>query len=353
MAYINFKYNCELLPASLYRNNIYLVPRKDNFYRLGISLSRRCNLACRHCYYRDEIIGHNSIDMSISKLRAILYQMPKLASINFGQEGEPFAYPHIFDALSLAAEKTEAIMLVSNGTLFTDTYVKELKHYPLVNIVLSTEGATQKSYETCRVGSSFLSFCKNVANLANEFGDIVSLHATIFKENLQSLLELPALASSLGVRNISFQQLRMKPAIMKRGITPAGNSELLIFLRRLIEIADNKNVFLNFDSYFSSPDIMNFLRNNPMDIIRINMALNNTQACHVIYQCTSILADGSIFPCCGDFRPAIVNEYSFDGIFNHQYLLKLRFLTQNNHTPYQCKVCRHETKSNRNSSNLI
>lgn len=337
--YLNFSCTFEDLPEMACSLEDQWVLQKENHYRLGIGLSRRCNLKCLHCYYHTAKVP--VVDMNLSLLKAILEKMPRMASINFGLEGEPFLYPYFFEVLDYSTCKTDAIMITSNGNLLNNNTLNRLKQYPIANLLLSIEGATKESYERWREYGSFRNFCLNAASAVDKFGSALSLHATVFQQNMADLLKLPELAAQLGITNISFQQLRPLPAIARRGIWPARQKELLLFLEKIIEAADKNRVVLNFDTFFATASVMNFLKNFSV-VYNINILQESNEACAVVYHCTSILADGRLFPCCGDFHPVKITQYTFDGIYNHPILLKLRKMTVNGLILQSCKYCHYK-----------
>ncbi|UTF51821.1 radical SAM protein [Desulfomicrobium sp. ZS1] len=319
------------------------VKKKDHHFNLGIGLSTRCNFRCPMCYYHSETGDFvEPRDMPLSLLDAILNQLPTLANITVGLEGEPFCHPSIFQALDMMAQKSDRISIVSNGSLLTPSVCRTLSAYPITLFALSIDAADTAAYAKFRVGGNLQTFKKHGACLAEYFGDAVRLHTVMFAENLDSIFQMPQVAAEMGIGHISFQQLRPHAAALRRGITPSDHFELESCLNRLIENAKKYNIVLHFDSFFANKTIMQMLSDISETTSVVSVQPHVGKQCPYIFNFTSILSDGRIFPCCGDFRPAEVGDYSFDGIFNHDYLKSLRTLCLQSIPMAPCSLCRQD-----------
>lgn len=319
------------------------VKKKDHHFNLGIGLTTRCNFRCPMCYYHSETSeAAKPIDMPLSLLGSILKQLPTLANITVGLEGEPFCHPQVFQALDLMAKKSDSISIVSNGSLLTNAICRTLSGYPITLVALSIDAADTKAYAKFRTGGNLQTFKKNGSYLAEYLGNAVRLHTVMFSENLDSITQMPQVAAEMGIGHISFQQLRPHAAALARGITPPAPFELESCLKRIIENAIKYNIILHFDGFFGKESIMQMLTDisGTTSVLRLQPRVG--KHCPYIFNFTSILSDGRIFPCCGDFRPAAVIDYSFDGIFNHDYLQCLRALCQQGVPLFPCSQCRQE-----------
>lgn len=84
-------------------------------------------------------------------------------------------------------------------------------------------------------------------------------------------------------------------------------------------------------------DLMIMLKNIKSKFLYI---LDN-KICKIPWEYTSILSNGYIFPCCGDFEPSPISEYTFDGIFNHDYMTMIRGNILKNKSNSFCNICRN------------
>lgn len=320
------------------------VPRVDDRYILGIGLSSRCNFQCPICYYHapdGEISGQ---DMDIGLLTEILSSLPRLARIVIGLEGEPLLHKQFFKAISIMAKHANELVLITNASLLTEEYSKFLLHFSLPYILLSIDAADAENYARFRRGGNFDQFLRNV-EAALALGHKAVLHATVFRENLGTLLELPALAHRLGLNCISLQQLRAHPGSARRGMHPTGQQELEDWFARLVVKASIHNIQIMPDRFFGGPE---FHAQLCAQSLRENLLLVEKmpqRQCPHAENFAGIMADGSLFPCAGDYAPVPLESYSFDTIFNHPYLQKLRAFHRYGVDNPACTICMNKSEA--------
>lgn len=318
------------------------VERKEHHYSLGIGLSSRCNFRCPMCYYHGDGNAPGHSDMPLPALKALLAPLPRLASILIGLEGEPFCHPQFFDALDIMAANTDSLSIVSNGSLINHEICKRLSDYPIGSFALSIDAGDEANYRRFRKGGELRTFKKNGATLAEQLGNVVCLHAVIFAENLDSLPLLPDVAAEMGIRWISLQLFHPTAGALHRNVHPAEKEKMKEGIKRIIDSAEKRNIILLFDHKFSEKEIIDYLTNISKKCKYIKIENKKSLSCQQILNFTSILSSGKIFPCCGDFSPSSIYSISFDGIFNHEYLQRLRFLhIKKNVYIFPCKSCLH------------
>ena len=321
---------------------VRVAPRAHHF-SLGLGLTSRCNFRCPICYYHDAGAPRRARDMPLPLLKSLLAPLPQLASVCIGLEGEPFCHPRLFEALDMVASHADCLNLVSNGSLVNGETAERLCRYPLGSLALSIDAGDEAAYRRFRQGGDLRVFMKNGARLAGRLGPRVCLHTVVFAENLDSLARLPEVAAEMGVASISLQQLRPTAGSLQRNVQPATDEHLKEGLERIVASAERRGIALFFDARFANREIMAHLQDLAQNSACIRLQKCAADFCSQLYAFTSILADGTLFPCCGDFSPAPIQQHSFDGIFNHEYLQRLRFLhrKQNAHLP-PCRACLHE-----------
>ena len=87
-------------------------------------------------------------------------------------------------------------------------------------------------------------------------------------------------------------------------------------------------------------------------VTKILGMLNNSSSCFIEnfgspcrlpWIMTSLLCNGKIFPCCGDFMPETPKEGNwFNKIYNDTNIIKLRQNLAAGKIPYACLSCRKE-----------
>lgn len=321
---------------------VTVAPRAHHF-SLGLGLTSRCNFRCPICYYHDAGAPRAARDMPLSLLKSLLDPLPQLASVCIGLEGEPFCHPRLFEALDMVAAHADCLNIVSNGSLVDGEAAERLCRYPLGSLALSIDAGDEVSYRRFRQGGELRVFMKNGARLAGRLGPLVCLHTVVFAENLDSLARLPDVAAEMGVSSISLQQLRPTAGSRQRNVHPATGEKLKEGLDRIVASAERRGIALFFDARFTNRRGMEHLQDLAQNSTSIRLQKCVADTCSQLYAFTSILAEGTLFPCCGDFSPAPIPQHSFDDIFNHEYLQRLRFLHRKQNAPIPpCRACLHE-----------
>lgn len=314
------------------------VPCVADRYILGIGLSSRCNFRCPICYYHGpdgEVAGQ---DMDLALLAKILKPLPRLARIIIGLEGEPLLHTQFFKAIQLMAGHADQLLLITNGSLLNEEYSKFLLQFSVPYLLLSIDAADEKNYARFRKGGSLDQFLRNV-DMALSLGHKAVLHATVFRENLESLLDLPALAHKLGLECISLQQLRAHPGAVSRGIHPVARRELEDWVARMMVRAREHKVRIMPDRFFGGPAFYAQLcAQSTRENLLLVEEISQSQCPHA-ENFAGIMADGRLFPCAGDYAPAPMQTYSFDTIFNHPYLQTLRAFHRGNVENPGCSIC--------------
>lgn len=335
--YLEFLHNVEYIDNIAQNVEKITLPRKDDYYNLGIGLTTRCNFKCPFCYYH--AVGHEYTqrDMPLQMLADILKLLPRLNAVVIGLEGEPFCHPDIFEALDIITSHTGHINIVSNISLINKSICQRLQEYPISCFTISCDAADSKNYEAFRKGGSFNKFIKNAALVSDYFKEACMLHSVVFQENLISLENIPTLAKQININKISFQQLRSAKISGYEKPCRANSVSLKNFLVRVCAKADVNQTHLLFGSSFGDKEVMSFLAE--LEKAYEYTSIVRFHGCSKPFNYTSVLADGRLFPCCGDFTPTDIKEYSFDGIFNHHYLRCLRGLHVKGIIPQPCNEC--------------
>ena len=337
----------ELLRAQNHQdanNNIDLdglyVEKKDHTYSLLFGITSRCNFDCPICYYHaSERQADQKTDLPLETLQIIMDNCGQLNNVSLALEGEPFCYPKLFEALDIISQNADYLSISSNGSLLDKNKIRQLKNYNFSIFSLSIESGSNEHYALARKGGNLNNFMKNASDLVDALENHVFFNAIIYNENLESLINLPEIAAKVGVNKISFMLLREHERTRKYNIHKPSNENLKKYLQLIIAKAEEKRVYLLFDQYFANEEIRSWLRTLTSPYVQIY--LNDNKICSSPWLCTSILSDGKLFPCCGDFAPAEINSYTFDGIFNHIYLRLLRKLLDQKIILPACKVCRN------------
>lgn len=239
--------------------------------------------------------------------------------------------------MDLAQKAASEIRLCTNASLLTTKNQERLKAYPISQIALSIDGTDEKSYAFMHQGGSFKRFIVNAKTLSANFGERVILSSLLCEQNLASILELPKLAHSLGIKTLNFTQFRPHQNALLRGNREGCAQKLIETLEALKLKGQELNLEMYFEAYAKDPLLNAWVVKEKA----LHKVPKDELFCPLPWMYTSILSDGTLFPCCGDFKLENIKEYTFEGIFEHEYLSRLRSLLFQGEIPKACLECSH------------
>jgi SynChlorMet cassette radical SAM/SPASM protein ScmE len=160
---------------------------------VDISITGKCNLECRYCFFSDEMISLS--DMSTEEWKSIIRKLgeAKVMRITI-TGGEPFARPDIFEIIDSIIENRMRYTLLTNGTLINEETIEAFKvgkrRLRLDSIQISIDGSCAEVHNKSRPDS----FNRAVAGLRllKKEGFPVTVRATISKHNMDDLEAMAA-----------------------------------------------------------------------------------------------------------------------------------------------------------------
>lgn len=157
--------------------------------RLGVNLSNKCNLQCIMCYVKD-------FDWSfpVERLGEIKQYFPYLEKIMW-QGGEVFCLSYFTDLIKEAAKYPNLQQgIITNGQLLNKEIIDLLVNMNL-ELTISVDGASKKTYESIRKNSDFEKLVKNIQYLScarnnDNKNFILGMNVVVSKHNDGELLSL-------------------------------------------------------------------------------------------------------------------------------------------------------------------
>ena len=201
------------------------------------NLTRRCNLACGHCYL-DAVQrrGAPTGELDTSEALSVVEQIAELApgAMLVLSGGEPLLRRDLATLVRQAAKRGLAPVIGTNGTLLSKRRAAELKDAGAAGVGVSVDSAGSVFHDRLRGVPGAWRAALRGAAAARRAGMAVSLQATLFEQNRDDLAALADLAEALGAMALNFFFL----VCTGRGaactdLTPAAYDEMLA---RIIEL---------------------------------------------------------------------------------------------------------------------
>lgn len=180
--------------------------RKGNLDSLDISLTNKCNLVCKHCYFYKNNKQSEEIFINFDLLKNILIEAKKIGLYKILLSGgEPFTYYRISDLFKLINDIDIHAMIISNGLLI-ENYLNDIRNSNL-SFVISLDGFKQ-SHEYLRGQYTYDKTVENIKKLIN-IGFDVEVNMVVHKSNINEIGEFSFFVKNLGVSQLNLQVLRI------------------------------------------------------------------------------------------------------------------------------------------------
>lgn len=207
---------------------------------LELSITGRCNLACRYCYYADEM--------------AALGDLPKERWLSFFEElgglavqrvtltgGEVFTHPDLFELIDGVVANRMRYSLLTNGTLITEKTTQAFqigkRRLRLDSIQVSIDGSCAEVHDHSRPPASFERALRGLKQL-KAAGFPVTVRVTVNRHNLEDLPNVARLLlEEVGLRSFSTNEAEQMGTARCNGqditLTPAERRRAMATLTAL------------------------------------------------------------------------------------------------------------------------
>ncbi|HJW65364.1 MAG TPA: radical SAM protein [Candidatus Bathyarchaeia archaeon] len=176
---------------------------KAEFIPLVVSwnVTRKCNLACSHCYInaaKDELQGELNTEEAKRLIDQISYVSRPLLILS---GGEPLLRADIYDLIQYGADKGLRMGLGSNGSLINQEVAKNLKAAGVKTVSISLDSRNPEKHDEFRgVKGSWQKAVEAITALRQN-GVLVQVNTTVTQQNHNEIDEIMSLAEELGVEN--------------------------------------------------------------------------------------------------------------------------------------------------------
>ncbi len=160
------------------------------------SLTRLCNLKCKHCYSSSGLQGEN--ELSTENAMYVVRQIAEAGSrIIIFDGGEPLMREDIFDLIRSAKTSGLKTVLGTNGTLMTENIASKLVDSGLDICAVSIDGSKAKTHEWLRSVDGCFGRALHGARIIREAGISLQVNTCLNSHNESELQEIVLLAESL------------------------------------------------------------------------------------------------------------------------------------------------------------
>ena len=161
-------------------------------------LTKRCNLACKHCRAEaGELDFSGELDLDSAKKvidDIIAFANPILVLTG----GEPLYRDDIFDIARYAASKQLRVALATNATLIDEECARQIRQAGIARVSISIDGSTAASHDDFRgIPGAFDAALRGV-RLLRQQGVAFQFNTTVTKRNVGELEDILQFAISEG-----------------------------------------------------------------------------------------------------------------------------------------------------------
>ena len=320
------------------------LPSPNKNFEIGLSTA--CNFDCPFCYnHANASYGYyppKTIPRKV--LESFILRNAPFQNFVLAVTGEPFLYPDMLEVVRFIHQHVHTINFSTNGSLLTPEIIDLLATCRMNFINVSVDGGGRE-YATLRRGGSLQKFKENTAYLAQKLGRKVYFAATVFNQNRNAVLKLPALAAEVGVQDIHFFSLNVHPKMVDRAIGNLSRRELEDFLPRLMDACGQCGVTPHWAPSFMAEDLNDAVLHY-LGIDRHEDESGYRRFCYLPFERINVDPLGHINFCCYlEFIPGDALREPLAGWWNCRQVRVLRIMNLVRHFPEVCRVYCHKISS--------
>lgn len=165
----------------------------------------RCNLQCRHCYSRSEVLPD---DPSPEVRMAVARRLADAQVFEVGLGGgEPLMVKQVYDVVEVLSSVGTYVNITTNGYFINAANAARLQASGLGRLYVSFDGMDPETHNDVRGAGAFERALAAV-RVAHDAGLDVALSAVLGKHNFQTFERYVAFAADNGVGTVQFKKFR-------------------------------------------------------------------------------------------------------------------------------------------------
>jgi len=304
---------CQNLPPDLIRFSAQSKPV------VMWNLTRRCNLACQHCYMDAE--KEASEELSLEEGIHLVDDLAALKiPILIFTGGEPLLSRNFFAYAFHAREIGLRTVISTNGTLITPEAARLMAEAKIRYVGVSMDSITPQRHDSFRgVAGAWDRALQGMRN-ARDAGLKTGLRITLTRDNWQDVPALLNLALEEGIPRFCLYHLvptGRGAGIAQRDVTPdQRRSVIRLLAEAAVELKDRNIEILTTDSPMDGAYLLELLKGDPRQE-QVRKLLTNAGGCSTGVKVANINHKGDVHPC--HFMPHVVvgnvRERSFRDIW--------------------------------------
>lgn len=229
---------------------------------LFISITSRCNMACRHCAVYSPDIEYGP-DLSTEQWLAFIEEIARLKVFRVKiSGGEPFVREDIFTLLDALYDHPIRLSINTNATLIDEAAARRLARYTdrLDDIMVSLDGSCAQSHDALRGPGTFDRVVRGIRRLTEHVGKVTA-YCTVTRLNRDELPRILELSRSLGIVSTKFNEL------LPEGRAVANGADLHLSRSERIDVIDQLREMKNTPgnvtgTFIEVDDIFDTIREN-------------------------------------------------------------------------------------------
>jgi molybdenum cofactor biosynthesis enzyme MoaA len=241
----------------------FIANRVEN---LVAGFSNRCNLDCAYCgVHRSKALNIPLKEFEVERLVQLVNNHKaetgeKIGHFRIGNTGEPLLHKDFRSLVEGTQDAVGYYSLISNLNIKDTSRIRFVAEHPQFEWVnVSCDAGDADTYARMRIGGDFNLVLKN-ARILGESGKRIVVNVVVFKENEQSLLQLPHLFRDMGVHEFHiFYPLNPTPILDAHGLHKQGLEAFVTFLKRMRATCEQYGMRLSSDSWAMRPELIGVL----------------------------------------------------------------------------------------------
>lgn len=181
---------------------------------IGIKLTNRCNLRCKHCYEWNEAGYHHNLsndyknaDIDIGVIEKCILETRETDAMFYLWGGEPLLYKNMNQLLEMLLAAGRYTIICTNGTLLSKFYEQLTPFGKKLELLLGLDG-DKESHDALRGSGNFDFVMGQIQPLlqmkkAGEFQGVLSVHTMVSNENIHNFYDTVCFFDSLGIDNLT------------------------------------------------------------------------------------------------------------------------------------------------------